>query len=66
MTVGKWRQQVRMLHSIPILASGEKVINVALSAGYNSLAEPRRLLCRHFEKSWELRQAITVGIERIC
>ena len=36
MTVGKWRQQLRMLHSIQILASGEKVINVALEAGYNS------------------------------
>lgn len=36
MTVGKWRQQLRMLHSIQILASGEKVINVALEAGYSS------------------------------
>lgn len=36
MTVGKWRQQLRLLHSLPMLASGEKVINVALSAGYNS------------------------------
>jgi AraC-like DNA-binding protein len=36
MTIGKWRQQLRMLHSIQMLAAGEKVINVALDAGYNS------------------------------
>jgi AraC-like DNA-binding protein len=36
MTIGKWRQQLRMLHSIQILASGEKVISVALEAGYSS------------------------------
>ena len=36
MTIGKWRQQLRMLHSIQVLASGEKVINAALEAGYNS------------------------------
>lgn len=36
LTFGKWRQQLRILHSIPMLASGDKVINVALEAGYNS------------------------------
>ena len=36
MTVGKWRQQLRMLQSIQMLASGDKVINVALEAGYSS------------------------------
>jgi AraC-like DNA-binding protein len=36
MTFGKWRQQLRLLHSIQKLASGEKVTTVALDAGYNS------------------------------
>lgn len=36
LSVGKWRQQLRMLNSIQMLAAGEKVINVALEAGYNS------------------------------
>jgi AraC-like DNA-binding protein len=36
MTFGKWRQLLRMLHAITMLASGEKVVNVALETGYNS------------------------------
>jgi AraC-like DNA-binding protein len=36
MTVGKWRQHLRMLHSIEVLIAGEKVTNVALDAGYSS------------------------------
>ena len=34
--LGKWRQQLRLLHSIRLLAAGEKVTMVALEAGYNS------------------------------
>lgn len=36
MTFGKWRQQLRLLHSMQLLASGEKVTSAALEAGYNS------------------------------
>jgi AraC-like DNA-binding protein len=36
LTFGKWRQQLRLLHSIQKLASGEKVTTVAFDAGYNS------------------------------
>lgn len=36
MTFGRWRQQLRLLHSIQLLASGEKVAAAALEAGYNS------------------------------
>ena len=36
MTFSKWRQQLRLLHAMQRLASGEKVIAAALDAGYNS------------------------------
>ena len=36
MTFGKWRQQLRLLHAMQLLASGEKVTGAALGAGYNS------------------------------
>jgi AraC-like DNA-binding protein len=36
MTFGRWRQQFRLLHSMQLLASGEKVTAAALEAGYSS------------------------------
>lgn len=36
MTFGKWRQQLRLLHALQLLASGEKVTGAALGSGYNS------------------------------
>jgi AraC-like DNA-binding protein len=36
MTFGKWRQQLRLLRAMQLLASGEKVIGAALEAGYGS------------------------------
>jgi AraC-like DNA-binding protein len=36
MTFGRWRQQLRLLHAMQSLASGEKVIRAAMDAGYNS------------------------------
>ncbi len=36
MTFGRWRQQLRLLHAMRLLASGEKVTNAALDAGYSS------------------------------
>jgi len=36
MTFAKWRQQLRLLHGMQVLASGEKVTAAALEAGYSS------------------------------
>lgn len=36
MSFGKWRQQLRMMHALRLLAAGEKVSNVALEAGYST------------------------------
>jgi AraC-like DNA-binding protein len=36
MNFGKWRQQLRLLHGLQLLASGEKVTTAALGAGYSS------------------------------
>lgn len=36
MTFGKWRQQLRLLCALELLASGEKVTTAAGEAGYNS------------------------------
>jgi len=38
MTFHKWRQQLRLLHAMQQLASGEKVTAAALEAGYNSVS----------------------------
>jgi AraC-like DNA-binding protein len=34
MTFGKWRQQLRLLRAVELIANGEKVISAALDAGY--------------------------------
>ncbi|HYP83200.1 helix-turn-helix transcriptional regulator [Variovorax sp.] len=36
MTFGQWRQQARLLRALELLATGEKVIDVALELGYDS------------------------------
>jgi AraC-like DNA-binding protein len=36
MNFGKWRQQLRLLHGLQLMASGEKVTAAALEAGYSS------------------------------
>jgi AraC-like DNA-binding protein len=36
MTFGKWRQQLRMLRALKLLAAGESVTTVALEVGYDS------------------------------
>jgi AraC-like DNA-binding protein len=38
LTFGKWRQQLRLVHSLRLLAAGEKVTSVALEVGYDSLS----------------------------
>ncbi len=36
MSFGAWRQQLRLLQALPLLAAGEPVTNVALAVGYDS------------------------------
>jgi AraC-like DNA-binding protein len=36
MTLGRWRQQARLLHATKLIAGGEKITAAALDAGYNS------------------------------
>jgi len=36
MTFGKWRQQLRLLHALRLLASGQSVTTVAFEVGYDS------------------------------
>jgi AraC-like DNA-binding protein len=36
MTLGKWRQQMRLLRSLESLAAGEKITHAALEAGYST------------------------------
>jgi len=36
MTLGAWRQQARLMHSLQLLAAGEKITNVALDSGYST------------------------------
>ena len=36
LTFGKWRQQVRLMHALRLLAEGSKVTQVALEAGYST------------------------------
>jgi AraC-like DNA-binding protein len=36
MTFGRWRQQLRMLHALRLLAAGESVTAAALGVGYDS------------------------------
>jgi AraC-like DNA-binding protein len=36
MTLGKWRQQLRLMHSVRLLAEGMKIASVALETGYSS------------------------------
>ncbi len=36
MTLGRWRQQARLLHAVRMLAAGESVTSTALEVGYDS------------------------------
>ena len=36
MTFGKWRQQLRLMHALRLLAEGTKVSHAAMEAGYGS------------------------------
>jgi AraC-like DNA-binding protein len=36
MSLGKWRQQLRLMRSLELLAAGEKIAHTALEAGYST------------------------------
>jgi AraC-like DNA-binding protein len=36
LSMGKWRQQLRLMHSLQLLAAGEKITHAALEAGYST------------------------------
>ena len=36
LSLGKWRQQLRLMHSLQQLAAGEKITSAALDAGYST------------------------------
>ena len=42
MTFGKWRQQLRLMHALRLLAEGAKVTHAALEAGYST---PSGFIC---------------------
>ncbi len=48
LTFGQWRQQARLLHALELLATGEKVINVALALGYESPSAFTSMFRKHF------------------
>jgi len=48
MTFGQWRQQARLLRALEKLASGEKVVDIALSLGYESPSAFAAMFRRQF------------------
>ena len=48
MTFGQWRQQARLITALEQLASGVKVVDVALSLGYASPSALATMFKRQF------------------
>ncbi|HSI56940.1 MAG TPA: helix-turn-helix transcriptional regulator [Ideonella sp.] len=48
MTFGQWRQQARLLHGLERLATGDKVVQVALALGYESPSAFATMFKRQF------------------
>lgn len=51
MTFGQWRQQARLLRALELLATGEKVIDVALALGYESPSAFATMFRRQFDET---------------
>ena len=51
MTFGQWRQQARLLRALELLATGEKVIDVALTLGYESPSAFATMFRRQFDQT---------------
>jgi AraC-like DNA-binding protein len=44
----QWRRQARLLHSLELLARGEKIIDVAYGSGYTSQSAFTAMFREHF------------------
>ena len=51
LTFGQWRQQARLLRALEMLATGEKVIDVALALGYESPSAFATMFRRQFDQT---------------
>lgn len=51
MTFGQWRQQARLLRALELLATGEKVIDVALALGYESPSAFSTMFRKQFDQA---------------
>lgn len=51
MTFGQWRQQARLLRALELLATGERVIDVALALGYDSPSAFATMFRRQFDQT---------------
>lgn len=51
MTFGQWRQQARLLRALELLATGEKVIDVALALGYESPSAFATMFRKQFDQT---------------
>ncbi|QHI97674.1 helix-turn-helix domain-containing protein [Xylophilus rhododendri] len=51
MTFGQWRQQARLLRALELLATGEKVIDVALALGYESPSAFTSMFRKQFDQT---------------
>jgi len=57
MTFGKWRQQLRLMHAMRLLAEGAKVTHAALESGYST---PSSFISM-FKKNWGITPARCFG-----
>jgi len=64
-SLGKWRQQLRLLRSLELLAAGEKITSAALEAGYSTpsafIAMFRKALGTTPRKYFECLQPSSTG-----
>jgi AraC-like DNA-binding protein len=51
LTFGQWRQQARLLRALELLATGEKVIDVALALGYESPSAFAAMFRKQFDQT---------------
>ncbi|WP_211346586.1 AraC family transcriptional regulator [Panacagrimonas perspica] len=51
MTFGQWRQQARLLRALELLATGERVIDVAMALGYESPSAFATMFRKQFDQT---------------
>jgi AraC-like DNA-binding protein len=51
MTFGQWRQQARLLRGLELLATGKKIIDVAIALGYESPSAFSAMFRRQFNET---------------